>query len=642
MFEFINLQTSQLIGDQKLDIFKKRQIAAPITDFAMVLDGVYSEKDYYMANPSLENRVGCYWTNTICDSNLAKVITTDEDSTQNTYASERTIGLRPTMDRFSYLKFSENNIEIKESRALDGVLEIEYGEYPQKAAPQEIQQILNENFRALEKTNKVYTVDAVKAIDTDKEFEPLRLNEYLYNGKKYVRVNVHFSYENDINILSNNRSYENGDKVWIEVEPIKWLVDEVYGYVVSEKILLSGIQFDFMNNGVINIRNLGVQDYYKNYFSKEFKPSPKLNKTSNILTNKNNELKNAYEFNYENVTEEDLIRGSLESNIAPFLHGKSSEGKSARIKEFDPDAEIVYLRNATPDSLNGKSVYNAEKNEMIDVPPTWYVKLKEKCEAEPDKLHIVFFDELTNALPSIQGMAFNIILDKEINGKWKLPENARVAAAGNDLEDSLAANTMAEPLFNRFNHVYINTSVEDWLKWALTPNNAYERLEYKKEDTTKQFKIHPAIYSFIACKKESVLRTKYTGVKPNADPRKWEMASKVLYKTNNPYMLRGLIGEALTDDFAAFCKTKVISITDVIKGNYDEKIFEIDSSEKYLTTLALSNVDETNLEVVRKFVEKLGDEFLALFDSLWTIGDDERLEKLMDLKKGVSLCIKKK
>ena len=107
---------------------------------------------------------------------------------------------------------------------------------------------------------------------------------------------------------------------------------------------------------------------------------PSLNKTINITSGDNSRLKNAYEFDFKEVSEEELIRGSLESNIAPFLHGRSSEGKSARIKQFDPDAEIVYLRNATPDSLNGKSVYNAEKNEMIDVPPTWYIKLKEKCE----------------------------------------------------------------------------------------------------------------------------------------------------------------------------------------------------------------------------------------------------------------------
>ena len=83
---------------------------------------------------------------------------------------------------------------------------------------------------------------------------------------------------------------------------------------------------------------------------------------------------------------------------------------------------------------------------MIDIKPTWLQRLEQKCEKEKDKLHIVFLDEITNALPSIQGMAFNIVLDREVNGKWKLPENARIAAAGNDLSDSLSANELAEPL----------------------------------------------------------------------------------------------------------------------------------------------------------------------------------------------------
>ena len=111
-----------------------------------------------------------------------------------------------------------------------------------------------------------------------------------------------------------------------------------------------------------------------------------------------------------------------------MLHGRSGDGKSARVKELDPDCEIIYLINASPDSLGGKSVLI--NDEMKDIPPTWYTNLLEKCEKEPDKIHIVFFDEITNASANIQGMAFNIILDKEVNGKWKLPENARIVAAG--------------------------------------------------------------------------------------------------------------------------------------------------------------------------------------------------------------------
>ena len=202
---------------------------------------------------------------------------------------------------------------------------------------------------------------------------------------------------------------------------------------------------------------------------------------------------------------------------------------------------------------------------MIDVPPTWYQKIVDKCSSDPDKIHLVFFDELTNALPSMQGMAFNIILDREVNGKWKLPKNARIVAAGNDLDDSLAANKMAEPLFNRFAHVYINTKVDDWLEWALEEEDN-QKLYYESFELEEI--IHPVIRSYVEYKYNrgiNVLRTPFTGVKPNADPRKWEMASKVLFKTNKPEMLRALIGEELTRDFVSFVKK--ISLKMLVKNN---------------------------------------------------------------------------
>ena len=346
------------------------------------------------------------------------------------------------------------------------------------------------------------------------------------------------------------------------------------------------------------------------------------------------ERQNAYNFMFNKVTEEDIIKGAIQSGVAVFLHGRSSEGKSARVKQVDPDCEIVYLRNATPESLNGKSVYNQSTGEMIDVKPTWLLKLEARCEAEPNKIHVVFFDELTNALHAIQGMAFNIIFDREVNGKWKLPDNARIAAAGNDLSDSVVANTLAEPLFNRFAHVYIETTLDSWLEWAKTPKKSYQRLDYIKE-SEYELPIHPAIYAFISLKAHSgvnVLRTKYDGIKPNADPRKWEMASKMLYKTNKPEMLRALIGEEITKEFVAFCNQKVITLEDVIKGNYNETDLKLNTAERYATTMGLTQVDEENVEKVREFVKILGEEFTSLFDILWSKNDDSRLELIAELE----------
>lgn len=326
-------------------------------------------------------------------------------------------------------------------------------------------------------------------------------------------------------------------------------------------------------------------------------------------------------FNYDFLTPEDKIKSLIDSNVSVFLHGPSSEGKSARVKQFDPNPVIIYLRNATPESINGKSAYDQSSGRMIDIPPTWFEKIKEKCENEPDKLHVVFFDEFTNALPAIQGFAFNIILDKEIDGKWILPKNARIVAAGNEVEDSLAAYEMVEPVYNRFGHVTVKTNANNWLAWAFKCKDDFDRLEYYSE-SNQDNKIHPAITSFIGKYGDSVLRTRFTGKEPNADPRRWEMASKILYSTNNPLALEPIIGSELTDKFINFVKSMENELINVINGKYDNIFNTMNISEKSYFANLLAEVGENDLIVARQKASMLGNECLQLFDSLW-IGDNE-------------------
>lgn len=482
----------------------------------------------------------------------------------------------------------------------------------------------------LQKTGKSYTTDSRYYKEYDKRFQARNFEEYEFQGKKYIRFITNSDFDNVT--LSNGTIVHPDSIYWISVEPIKWLVDEKADIALSKKLLFAGVQFKHERDYDGDFDKTDIKKFMDDYFSKEI-VTDKMYSKEQIEENKSKEYtrkKNPYGFSFDNVSEEDIIRGVVESGVAVFLHGRSSEGKSARVKQLDLNCEIIYLRNATPESLNGKSVYNSETGEMIDVPPTWYKKIKKKCEDEPDKIHIVFFDEITNALPSIQGMAFNIVLDGEVNGIWKLPENCRIVAAGNDLNDSLAANTMAEPLFNRFAHVYINTTVDRWLKWASTPKEDYERLDYKKEEL--QAKIHPAIYAFIAYKGESVLRTPYNGEKPNADPRKWEMASKILYRTKSPEMLRALVGEDITRDFTNFCKQQVISLKDVINGNYNDYKLRMNVSEMYATALGLSAVDEEHFEIVREFMKQLSGEAKRTFETMWHHGDERRLEIIAELE----------
>lgn len=110
------------------------------------------------------------------------------------------------------------------------------------------------------------------------------------------------------------------------------------------------------------------------------------------------------------------------------------------------------------------------------------------------------------------------------------------------------------------------------------------------------------------------------------------MASKVLSTTNQPEMLRALIGEDLTREFIEFCQIKIIKIEDVINDNYTEADLEMNLSKKYATIVGLSAVDKENIEIVRNFVKKLGSEILAVFDNLWIQNDEKRLEVIAELK----------
>ncbi|MCM1370536.1 MAG: ATP-binding protein [Clostridium sp.] len=517
--------------------------------------------------------------------------------------------------------------------------ELEFGYYPQYAPNGIIQKDLENKFSIslLETTGNSFTIDTRKYNNYDLKFLPTSLEEYIYNEKRYVRAKVNSYYDGCSFRLSNGIEYKDEDYVWIEVQPIKWKVYKQYDIMLSEILLFAGIQFKNKCNYRGDFGNTDIKQFMNNCFSKEFQP----NYIHDDINNKNNEQvrssfkrENPYNFNFDKVSEEEIIEGALKSNISVFLHGKPSDGKSARVKQLDPDCEIIYLATTIAESLIGKSVYNQATGEMIDVMPTWLKKIIKKCEDEPNKLHIIFFDEITNATPTIQKLAFNIILDKEVNGIWKLPQNARIVAAGNETTDSISANEISEPLFNRFAHVYINTTISSWLKWASTPKEQYERLDYEKQEEPRML-IHPAIYAYIAYKangNHSVLRTPYNGKTPNADPRKWEMASKVLYKTGNPHMLRSLIGQDLTIDFIKFAKQSVITIEDVLNENYTEEDLKMNVSEKFATAVGLSSVDEDNLLVIRNFVMKLGRDIVATFDSLWTHGDEDRLQTIAELR----------
>lgn len=601
--------------EKQLDVFKKYGTKALATDLCVVTNGDYYSDSYYSIEEEKEVKVRTcpFWTQTIASN--SKIYGVSQEGKKSEYFNASTnITIRPIL--LCSRIFSE--ITANKMVGYNGVSEIEFGTFPQIAAKANMQEILENEFKkGMPKTGKKFPLYLVSNYKYKDSSNLIMHEEYEYQGKKYIRVIMGenmFTFGDPI--LSNGNKYKKGSYVWIEVLPFRWLIDEETKSLVAKRGLCAGLDFEILDKEQKkDFKNSKIKEYLDKYVLPALIQGvdlpEKLFEENIEETETIKRIENPYNFNLEDVSEEETIAAAIECDIPVFLHGQSSEGKTARVKQIDPNCEIVHLRNATLNSLNGKSVYDNQTKEMINIPPTWFKKIKEKCTSEPNKLHVVFFDSLTSAKEPIQDAVINIVIDKSVNGIWNLPENVRIVASGHDTLKSLETNKMSESLLERFAHVYIETTTEDWLKWA------------------RKNHIHPAIYSFIACTNGRALRSPYNGVVPNADPRKWEMASKILYKTGRPDMLWPLVGVTLMNEFIDFYNMPVITLEDVINNNYtDLDIQELSEDEKYATTMCLSKVDEDNLDIVRAFVANLGVEFEELFEALWAQDDQNRLKKL--------------
>lgn len=290
--------TEQQFFSGELDFLKKRGCKAAVTDFSIILGGCITPDTYIDSdkNNLLENRTCEYWTSTFSrekdDISLAFCSVSIKHFEVDDYTYLRHHGARPAC-RFSEI-FS-NSLNMTINKKLDNVTEIEYGYYPQQSAPESLQFELEYLYKKgyLKATYNTFTTDSRKCEECDKDFLAQSLKEYEYEGKRYVRIIVSNSFKNEI-CLSNGINYKRGDAVWIEVSPVKWLVDEKEDIMLSEKVLFAGVQFVglYFNGNEVKSRinyksdfnSTDIKKFMDMYFSKELIQS---NIIQNEISNKN-------------------------------------------------------------------------------------------------------------------------------------------------------------------------------------------------------------------------------------------------------------------------------------------------------------------------------------------------------------------
>ena len=100
------------------------------------------------------------------------------------FSEDREGGARPVLPYSSISRVSSNGV-----RGRNGILEVEYGEYPQTIVSEDFARTLESAYlnRTINQTGKSYTTDSVSYEDTDIPFQARTHIEYEYNGRKYIR-----------------------------------------------------------------------------------------------------------------------------------------------------------------------------------------------------------------------------------------------------------------------------------------------------------------------------------------------------------------------------------------------------------------------------------------------------------------------
>ena len=449
---------------------------------------------------------------------------------------------------------------LSHAREVSDIVTVELGTYPSVILESSMRDMAEEQYKdgTLKKTGTSYTVAGEKR------------DVYRLGAKQIVRVPVTEETAAGYVQLSDGSVVNSAEEIFLEVKPVRWYYDEINKLLICGRALFAGYSRE----------EAGA--YLRDQFIKELLAEDDVSLASDST---------GTSYHIEEHDELDLIRSFVRADIPVFIHGLTGDGKSDRVKEIDPEVLDIELVNETPETINGRAVYNESTDEIIDIKPVWLVKLERLC--EDGKLHILFFDELTNATKQTQAVIFKIVLERFVNNRWPLPENARIVAAGNDRGESSVAHDLAEPLFGRFAHIFIRTTVENWMPWAVRK------------------RINPYVMEFLA-NNDLYLRTSFTGTEGYADPRRWEMASRILDSTDNDFsLLEPIVGRDTAEAFIRFFRAQD-EMTDLAKYS-DEELAHMSVARKYQIAQQCLYAASAKPQEALELVERLGPEYAAWF-----------------------------
>ena len=225
-----------------------------------------------------------------------------------------------------------------------------------------------------------------------------------------------------------------------------------------------------------------------------------------------------------------------------FLWGPPGIGKSELVADITEElgGHMIDLRlgQMEPTDIRGIPFYNKETGKMDWAEP---VDLPSQELASQYPVVVLFLDEMNSAAPSVQSAAYQLILNRRV-GKYVLPDNVVMVAAGNRESDKGVTYRMPTPLANRFIHQEMKVDFTSWQEWAVN------------------HKIHKDVVGYIGFAKNDLYDfDAKSASRAFATPRSWSFVSQILEDDDGDddtvmNLIAGTVGEGLAVKFMAHRK----------------------------------------------------------------------------------------
>jgi len=284
-----------------------------------------------------------------------------------------------------------------------------------------------------------------------------------------------------------------------------------------------------------------------------------------------------------------------------FLWGPPGIGKSEVVAGITEElgGYMIDLRlgQMEPTDIRGIPFYNKDNGKMDWAEP---VDLPTQEMADQYPVIVLFLDEMNASPASVQAAAYQLILNRRI-GKYVLPKNVVIVAAGNRESDKGVTFRMPTPLANRFTHLEMRCDFNSWQEWAIKSGihkDVVGYLTFAKQD----------LYDFDAKSSSRAFAT----------PRSWTFASEFLMDEDTDddtltNLIAGTVGEGLAVKFMQHRKiaSRMPQPADILSG----KTKDLDVKE---VSAMYSLVISMCYELKNAVEDKIGEaEFHAMADNFF-------------------------